>query len=229
MSENFDQDSKNFLNRIYNLIKYETKFMFDNYKNEYNFKTVYEDIKNSVQNIEEFVNKNKNTTNITELVGKLKNVIKTKRMKNNIKENDDVKKQRLLNKLKGTGVQKAGNLSDIEARELIKNNSDKIQKHFDKNDSIDKIAVNLTKKDISIKESGDAISKVNMIEFAKWLDFKPKDVQLGLMIAQISDPDFAYTHLQDTGQFDASDVVYQIYFEYGSLEDAIEAFNNSKK
>jgi hypothetical protein len=64
----------------------------------------------------------------------------------------------------------------------------------------------------------------NANEFAKWLGFELKDIQLAIQIVQISDPDGAYTHLQDMGQEEAAEAVSAIYFDYGSVKEAKKAF-----
>lgn len=66
--------------------------------------------------------------------------------------------------------------------------------------------------------------KVTREQFAKWLGFSVDAVNLAIEITEMSDPDGAYTHLEDMGEFAASEAVEAIYFEYGSLKDAIRAF-----
>jgi len=41
------------------------------------------------------------------------------------------------------------------------------------------------------------MAKVTLKEFADWLGLEPKDIQLAREIVDVSDPDGAYTHLQD--------------------------------
>jgi len=42
-------------------------------------------------------------------------------------------------------------------------------------------------------------------------------IYLALMIAEISDPDFAYTSLEDIGEFEAAEIIEYLYFD--TMED----------
>ena len=68
------------------------------------------------------------------------------------------------------------------------------------------------------------MAKVTLKEFADWLGLEPKDIQLAREIVDVSDPDGAYTHLQDQGEEGAAEAVEAIWFEYGSLKEAIKAY-----
>ena len=65
--------------------------------------------------------------------------------------------------------------------------------------------------------------KITMEQFSKWLGIEPDDVRLAIGIVKKSDPDIAYTHLEDMEQEEAAEAVSAIYFEYGSLSAAIKA------
>ena len=68
------------------------------------------------------------------------------------------------------------------------------------------------------------MAKVTLKEFADWLGLEPKDIQLARQIVDVSDPDGAYTHLQDVGEEGAAEAVEEIWFEQGSLKEAIKAY-----
>lgn len=70
------------------------------------------------------------------------------------------------------------------------------------------------------------MSKPKLSDFADWLGLSPESVRMAIQIVKISDPDGAYSHLQDMGEEEAAEAVEAIWFEYGSLEEAIEAFKD---
>ena len=72
-----------------------------------------------------------------------------------------------------------------------------------------------------INEEGN--QKLTMQQFASWIGLDPKAISLAKTIVDMSDPDGAYTHLQDMGEEDAAEAVEVIWFEYGSLKAAIQA------
>lgn len=51
------------------------------------------------------------------------------------------------------------------------------------------------------------------ITMLKNVGFSIEAIQLALTAVSISDPDCAYTSLQDAGQFEASDVIEYLYFD----------------
>lgn len=73
------------------------------------------------------------------------------------------------------------------------------------------------------EDSDDKPKKLTMTQFAEWLGLPEEKIQLAIKIAQVSDPDGAYTHLEDMGEPEAAEAVQAIYFEYGSLKEAIAA------
>lgn len=68
------------------------------------------------------------------------------------------------------------------------------------------------------------MSKPKLSDFADWLGLSPESIRLAKEIVEVSDPDGAYTHLQDMGEEEAAEAVEAIWFEYGSIKKAIEAF-----
>lgn len=73
------------------------------------------------------------------------------------------------------------------------------------------------------EESADAPKKLTMSQFSEWLGLPVDKVELAIEITRMSDADGAYTHLQDMGEDEAAEAVEAIYFEYGSLKEAIAA------
>jgi hypothetical protein len=71
------------------------------------------------------------------------------------------------------------------------------------------------------EENDDTPKKLTMDQFANWLGLPADKIQLAIEIVRMSDADGAYTHLQDMGEDDAAEAVEAIYFEYGSLKEAI--------
>jgi hypothetical protein len=67
------------------------------------------------------------------------------------------------------------------------------------------------------------MAKLTMKQFSDWLGLSPESITLAKQIVEISDPDGAYTHLQDMGEEEAAEAVEAIYFEHGSLKEAIIA------
>lgn len=67
------------------------------------------------------------------------------------------------------------------------------------------------------------MAKITMKQFSDWLGLSPESITLAKQIVEVSDPDGAYTHLQDMGEEEAAEAVELIYFEHGSLKDAIAA------
>lgn len=62
-----------------------------------------------------------------------------------------------------------------------------------------------------------------MSQFAEWLGLPADKVELAIEITRMSDADGAYAHLQDMGEDEAAEAVEAIYFEHGSLKEAIAA------
>lgn len=52
--------------------------------------------------------------------------------------------------------------------------------------------------------------KITMLKNA---GFSMESIQLALTAASLSDPDLAYTSLEDTGEFEAADVIEYLYFD----------------
>lgn len=67
------------------------------------------------------------------------------------------------------------------------------------------------------------MTKLTIKQFSEWLGYDPETVSNAIEIVKISDPDGAYTHFEDMGEFEMAEVVESIYFEHGSLKDAIIA------
>ena len=73
------------------------------------------------------------------------------------------------------------------------------------------------------EEADDTPKKLTMTQFAEWLGLPADKIELAIEITRVSDADGAYTHLQDMGEDEAAEAVEAIYFEYGSLKEAIAA------
>ena len=73
------------------------------------------------------------------------------------------------------------------------------------------------------EDTEDAPKKLTMEQFCEWLGLPSDKVQLAIEIVKVSDADGAYTHLQDMGEDEAAEAVEAIYFEHGSLKEAIAA------
>jgi hypothetical protein len=73
------------------------------------------------------------------------------------------------------------------------------------------------------EDTEDAPKKLTMEQFCEWLGLPSDKVQLAIEIVKVSDADGAYTHLQDMGEDEAAEAVDAIYFEHGSLKEAIAA------
>ena len=71
------------------------------------------------------------------------------------------------------------------------------------------------------------MSKITYTQLADFLDLNKADIKLGITLVDISDPDGAYTHLEDMGEFGAAEAVSEIYFEHGGLKNAIQACKES--
>jgi hypothetical protein len=67
------------------------------------------------------------------------------------------------------------------------------------------------------------MAKLSMKQFSDWLGYDPETVSSAIEIVRISDSDGAYTHAQDMGEDEMAEVIEAIYFEHGSLKDAIQA------
>jgi hypothetical protein len=67
------------------------------------------------------------------------------------------------------------------------------------------------------------MAKLSMKQFSEWLGYDPETVSSAIEIVRISDSDGAYTHAQDMGEDEIAEVIEAIYFEHGSLKDAIQA------
>jgi hypothetical protein len=65
--------------------------------------------------------------------------------------------------------------------------------------------------------------KLTMQQFSEWLGIDIDAIRTAIEVVQMSDPDGAYTHLEDMGEYDAQEAVDAIYFEHGSLKNAIKA------
>jgi hypothetical protein len=78
--------------------------------------------------------------------------------------------------------------------------------------------------DNKLKKNILNMSKPKLSDFADWLGLSPESIRLASQIVEVSDPDGAYTHLQDMGEQEAAEAVEAIWFEYGSIKKAIQAF-----
>ena len=67
------------------------------------------------------------------------------------------------------------------------------------------------------------MAKLSMKQFSDWLGYDPETVSSAIEIVRMSDSDGAYTHAQDMGEDEMAEVIEAIYFEHGSLKDAIQA------
>ncbi len=67
------------------------------------------------------------------------------------------------------------------------------------------------------------MAKLSMKQFSEWLGYDPETVSSAIEIVRMSDSDGAYTHAQDMGEDEMAEVIEAIYFEHGSLKDAIQA------
>lgn len=65
--------------------------------------------------------------------------------------------------------------------------------------------------------------KLSKKQFAEWLGYDSNDIDDVIQLVNISDSDGVYTMLQDMGKDDMAEIVEAIYFEYGSLKEAINA------
>lgn len=67
------------------------------------------------------------------------------------------------------------------------------------------------------------MAKLTVQQFAKWLGHDPKKVVEAIELVKLSDPDAAWTHAEDMGHGDIAQIIEEIYFQYGSLKEAIAA------
>jgi hypothetical protein len=72
------------------------------------------------------------------------------------------------------------------------------------------------------------MSKIKLSQFSKWLGYTPQDVYNAIELVRLSDSDGAYTHAQDMGMDTIAEIIELIYFEYGSMQQAIEAFKEDE-
>jgi hypothetical protein len=67
------------------------------------------------------------------------------------------------------------------------------------------------------------LKKPTAQQFANWLGHDLETVNAAISAVQISDPDAAYTTAEDMGHEEIAEVISEIYFEYGSLKEALIA------
>jgi hypothetical protein len=67
------------------------------------------------------------------------------------------------------------------------------------------------------------MAKISKKQFSDWLGYDSDDVTQVIELVSISDPDGVYTMLEDMGKEDMAEIVSAIYFDHGSLKDAIIA------
>lgn len=65
--------------------------------------------------------------------------------------------------------------------------------------------------------------KLSKKQFAEWLGYNSNDIDDVIQLVNISDSDGVYTMLQDMGKDEMAEIVEAIYFEHGSLKEAINA------
>lgn len=70
--------------------------------------------------------------------------------------------------------------------------------------------------------------KVTITDFAEWLGLSVDAIRMAKTLVDVSDPDGAYTHLEDMGEFEAAEAVSAIWFDYGSLSLAISAYKEDR-
>jgi hypothetical protein len=67
------------------------------------------------------------------------------------------------------------------------------------------------------------MAKLTKQQFANWLGYDVNKVFETIELVKLADPDGIWAHAQDMGDEDMENIVEAIYFEYGSLKEAIEA------
>jgi len=68
--------------------------------------------------------------------------------------------------------------------------------------------------------------KTTINDLAAWLGYSVESILMAKELVDISDPDGAYSLLDSMGQFEAAEAVSSIWFEFGSLENAIKAYKD---
>jgi hypothetical protein len=63
--------------------------------------------------------------------------------------------------------------------------------------------------------------KTTINDLAAWLGYSVESILMAKELVDISDPDGAYSLLDSMGQFEAAEVITAIWFEYGSLDAAL--------
>lgn len=67
------------------------------------------------------------------------------------------------------------------------------------------------------------LKKPTAQQFANWLGHDLETVNAAISTVKMSDPDAAYTTAEDMGHEEIAEVISEIYFEYGSLKEALIA------